>query len=273
MNVCDSFLSWRKEIKMRKAKVFLTAAGRLFGGGGNTHSPGTGIERFALPASETDCLLWPSTPLLGVMHLALFPWGPSKKRKTNYIDKFHYTWHAIPILCEMKILWLGQGMSSALSSRYLPNLKKREKRQGEMIYSISIKNLTRCTSWDYLWFFYMWMSSDTARNNNAIWAFSGYEKFFPKTVKREGKPQVFLSEVLHENTVPNIYCMAVVINQCSRTAIMSITITSDRCQMKSLNQPLLSEASYSQKEYSLFYSYLLLHPLLPANSCEGWGGA
>lgn len=43
---------------------------------------------------------------------------------------------------------------------------------------------------------------------------------------------------------------------------MSITITSDRCQMKSLNQPLLSEAAYSQKEYSLFYSYLLPHPLL-----------
>lgn len=154
MNACDCFLSWRKETKMRKAKVFLSAAGRFFGGGAKPPcSPGTRTERFAFPASETDCLFWPSTPLLWVMHLVLFPRGPSKKRKTNGTVKFHYTWHAIPLLCEMKILWLGRGMSPALSSRYLPNLKKREKREGEMIYSISIKNLTRCNSWDYLWFF------------------------------------------------------------------------------------------------------------------------
>lgn len=61
-------------------------------------------------------------------------------------------------------------------------------------------------------FFYMWMASDVARNNNALWAFRECEKSLPETVKREGKLQVFLSEVLHENTVPNSYCIAAVIN-------------------------------------------------------------
>lgn len=61
--------------------------------------------------------------------------------------------------------------------------------------------------------FYTWMASDVARNNNnTLWAFSEYEKFLPKTVKREGKPQVFLSEVLNENTVPNNYWMAAVMH-------------------------------------------------------------
>lgn len=38
---------------MRKENVFLTAAGRLFGGGeGTPRSPGTGIENFAFPACD-----------------------------------------------------------------------------------------------------------------------------------------------------------------------------------------------------------------------------
>lgn len=59
MNGCDYLLSWKKQIKMRKAKVFLTAAGRLFGGERDKipHSPGTGVESFALPDSENVCLL------------------------------------------------------------------------------------------------------------------------------------------------------------------------------------------------------------------------
>lgn len=58
MNLCECFLNWSKEIRMRKENVFLTAAGRLFGGGeGTPRSPGTGIENFAFPASETVCAL------------------------------------------------------------------------------------------------------------------------------------------------------------------------------------------------------------------------
>lgn len=60
--------------------------------------------------------------------------------------------------------------------------------------------------------FYTWTASEVSRNNNAAWAFNEYEKFLSKTVKREGKLQAFLNEVLHENNVTNSYCMAAVIN-------------------------------------------------------------